>query len=490
MAKRKHEEAPGREPSVSDSMIVKAPRTDNHVDVKTALPAIHIIAGSYERVLHGVVASLQGGSEHNRFAAQFAETFLFHAHASAIRCLALSPLPDAETLDSQGVYLASGGSDEKINLYNLAATPVLESKRLPAMPSIGENKIQEDPRNRELGSVLHHSSSITALYFPTRSKLLSASEDNTIAVSRTKDLSVLSTVKAPRPKAHGQPSGDTSPAGMTPAGINDFAVHPSMKLMLSVGRGERCMRLWNLVTGKKAGVLNFEKQLLQQIKEGKYSSGEGRKIRWNSDGTEFAVAFERGAIIFGADSKARLCVLPQPLTKLHQISYFDIPISSNERLPLFVASTEDGRILFYSTRHQSMNNSESTVHSTPNAVPVAQLGGSSTGIVGRIKDFEIIQISSTTDDSKVLIVITANSDGTIRVWEIAESSFAEVTADVQSEPARQIGILIGTYETGSRITCLVAYLMQPPSDDVGISEFEGLTEGEDAGQTDNESGKE
>src|SRR5699024_1925504 len=111
------------------------------------------------------------------------------------------------------------------------------------------------------------------LHFPTRSKLLSASEDSTIAVTRTRDWSVLSNIKVPKAKAHGRPSGDTAAFGSTPAGVNEFAIHPSMKVMISVSKGERCIRLWNLVTGKKAGVLGFSREMLQEAGEGKHSSG-------------------------------------------------------------------------------------------------------------------------------------------------------------------------------------------------------------------------
>jgi len=72
-----------------------------------------------------------------------------------------------------------------------------------------------------------------------------------------------------------------------------------MKLMVSVGKGERCMRLWNLVTGKKAGVLNFNKDMLQQVGEGKWGTVEGRKVEWDIEGEEFVVGFEKGAVIFG-----------------------------------------------------------------------------------------------------------------------------------------------------------------------------------------------
>jgi hypothetical protein len=60
------------------------------------------------------------------------------------------------------------------------------------------------------------------------------------------------------------------------------------------------MRLWNLVTGRKAGVLNFTREVLQGVKESRWSTGEGTAaLAWDSDGEEFAVAFEWGAVVFG-----------------------------------------------------------------------------------------------------------------------------------------------------------------------------------------------
>ena len=269
-------------------------------DVRTT---VQIITGSYERVLHGVTATVSHETSKdldNGSKVEFADTFLFNAHGSAIKCLALSPQSTSSGApQEQKIILASGSTDERINLYHISASPPSQLGKIPLIPSLAGNTITENPRNRELGSLLHHSASINALYFPTRSKLLSAGEDNTIAVTRTRDWTVLSTIKAPIPKAIGRPSGDTAPSGGTPAGFNDFAVHPSRKLMVSVGKGEKCMRLWNLVTGKKAGVLTFGRELLQEVEEGRWSSGEGRKVEWDSKGEEFAVAFERGVVVFG-----------------------------------------------------------------------------------------------------------------------------------------------------------------------------------------------
>ena len=267
----------------------------------TSLPepptTVQIVIGTYEKVLHGVTATIsKHGKEDSELDVEFADTFLFSAHGSAIRCLAISPT--SSSTKSQKVILASGSSDQIINLYHISTESSSRRHKEPSIPTLTGNKILENPRNRELGSLQHHGASVNTLCFPSRSKLLSGAEDNTIAVARTRDWTVLSTIKAPIPKAYGRPSGDTAPPGGTPAGVNDFAIHPSLKLMVSVSKGEKCMRLWNLVTGKKAGVLSFERELLHGVGEGRWGSGEGRKVEWNSLGEEFVVGFERGCVVF------------------------------------------------------------------------------------------------------------------------------------------------------------------------------------------------
>jgi protein MAK11 len=469
----------------------KVAKTNGHVDVKTTLPVIQIIAGSYERVLHGITASVSNlSSSESTPSVQFADTFLFNAHAGSVRCLALSPLPDASTQENQGVYLASGGSDEKINVFSLSASPVSDNEKLPPMPSFGKNAISENPRNRELGTLLQHSAHITALHFPTRSKLLSGSEDNTIAITRLKDLTVVSTIKAPRPKVLGQPSGDTAPPGATPAGVNDFSVHPSMKLMLSVGRGEKCMRLWNLVTGKKAGVLNFSREILQSVREGKYSSGEGRRIRWSPDGSEFAVAFERGVVVFGEDSKPKCKALPLPLTKLHQIAYVSLASKEQEGKSLLAVSTEDGRILFYNTDETSSASSTGTKSddsSIPDAVLIATIGGKAAGLTTRIKDFEILFVRPGPTANEVIAIITASSDGTIRVMQIPVSDLFDALVKKGGE-VLLLGSVIGSYETGNRITCLKAFVMLPAKDEIEFEDDDENFEGFDEDKGSEESG--
>lgn len=269
------------------------------------LVTLQVVIGDYAGSIHGFVANIskEDPSEQEKApSVQFADTFLFRAHNSSLRCLALSPL--AERHDEghlpETITLASGSADTRINLYSLSTTALRpDQNQMSLMPTLAGNDILEDTRNREIGSLFHHSSTITALSFPNKSKLLASADDNTISVMRTKDLAVVSTIKAPRPKVQGRPSGDTAALGAAPVGVNDFAVHPSMKLMLSVGKGEKAMRLWNLVRGNKAGALNFRRDWLEEVKEGKYSTGEGRTIVWNNAGEELAVAFERGILVFG-----------------------------------------------------------------------------------------------------------------------------------------------------------------------------------------------
>ena len=52
---------------------------------------IQIIIGTYEKVLHGITASIvSGAKEHGEpDSVDFADTFLLNAHTSAIRCLAV-----------------------------------------------------------------------------------------------------------------------------------------------------------------------------------------------------------------------------------------------------------------------------------------------------------------------------------------------------------------------------------------------------------------
>ncbi|KAJ6031287.1 hypothetical protein N7540_002019 [Penicillium herquei] len=493
MAKRKRNDPPKEEKSTeSPSKTVKSAPTPSQAP--DAALTIQVITGSYERVLHGFTAGIPASAVQSKKEAskdsndsiQCVDTFLFEAHGSAIRCLALSPLPKpTDKGEGQKVILASGSTDERINLYSISAAPPAVNDDYPSVPTLAGNKILENPRNRELGALLHHSASISALSFPSRSKLLAAGEDNAISVSRTRDWSVVSTIKAPRPKVHGRPSGDTAPEGGAPAGVNHFAVHPSMKLMLSVGKGEKCMRLWNLVTGKKAGVLNFDRDLLQSVKEGKWSKGEGQRIAWNAAGEEFAVAFEWGVAVFGIDSTPKCRALPAPRSKVHQMKYVSRP-AGDATEDLLAVSTEDGRVIFYSTQElqKAEEDDESTI---PYATPVAQVGGKQAGFPGRIKDFEVLSLKDQPKEVRDgVLVVAGNSDGVVRIWNVASKELVPAKKSKGQDTIPQVGNLLTTYETGNRITCLASFVMLPAEDPDTLIDSEDEEEFEELSDDDSD----
>lgn len=444
---------------------------------------IQIIAGSYDRVLHGITVTISPKKD-----VQFADTFLFDAHTSAIRALALSPPSAPVPKQTQKIILATGSTDERINLYHISAHAPSKIT-LPIIPSVTKRPVVENAQNRELGSLTHHASSITALYFPNRSKLLSSAEDNTIAVTRTRDWSLLSTIKTPVPNQVGRPSGDTAPLGGAPSGVNDFAVHPSMKLMITVGKGEKLMRLWNLITGKKAGVLNFDRHMLAEVGEGRYGAGEGRKVRWGSTeaGDEFCVGFERGALVFGMDSKPRCKVVPEPRTKIHAMSY--LQVEEEDDVQVLAVSTEDGRVIFYSTKPDDLTTGETVEGKEapmPTAKFLAQVGGKTVTaksgdegkksaevpLTTRVKDFKCLTVGE--GESKHFVLVTGCSDGSIRVWKLSPEDLTS-----SSEKAKQVGKLVGTCETGNRITCIEAFVMLPQIEgavEEAIEDFEGFDE--------------
>lgn len=106
----------------------------------------------------------------------------------------------------------------------------------------------------------------------------------------------------------------------------------------------------------------------------------------------------------------------------------------------------------------------------------------------RIKDFEILGTSGGQDSAGSLYVVSASSDGSIRIFALDKEKLVADTVvsnpvireskeepvivkamlhgtdanGSESIPTMQLGKLLGTYQTGHRITCLGAFLMREP----------------------------
>ncbi|KAK7987621.1 hypothetical protein PG989_007936 [Apiospora arundinis] len=461
MAKRKRTNAPASAPAAAEEPVVTKKAKSSKSSKSSAAPVtVQIVAGSYDRILHGITATISPDDK-----VDFADTFLFNAHASAIRCLALSPPSAPESGKGQKIMLATGGTDERINIYNISAHPPARKDK-DFLSAVAPRKILENSKNRELGTLLHHSSTITKLAFPTKSKLISASEDSTIAITRIRDMSMLSSIKVPIPKPQGRPSGDTAALGGAPSGVNDFAVHSSMKVMISLSKGERSMRLWNLLTAKKAGVLNFGRDVLQEIGEPRHSTGEGLKIIWHPNSEEFCVGFDRNLLAFGVDGVPRCKVLPDSRTKIHEFCYFSTDDADKS---ILAVSTEDGRIMFFSTDDEDLKQPEEAADSKktsqlPTAKLLGQLGGKEGGVNGRIKTFSLLRPDQRKDE---VFFACGSSDGKIRLFQV---TLKELVKSQKADKAVQVGKLLGSYNTDNRITCMEGFVMIPRPEGVDESD--------------------
>lgn len=234
------------------------------------------------------------------------------------------------------------------------------------------------------------------------------------------------------------------------------------------------MRLWNLMTGKKAGVLNFEREVLGQVGEGKFGTGEGRNVLWDAEGEIFVVGFERGAVVLGVDdSKAKAIVKADRPTKVQQMRFLPAVVGGGRMLAV---STEDGRVLFFDL--SSLSEDVDTA-ALPQCPLVAQLGGRAAGIPGRIKDFEVLQAPAPPSGEEApLLIVTASSDGAVRIWSLMQSQLRKS----KDSPA-QVGHLVGTLETANRITCLGAFVL----DGKAVDEMNGASE---VGAAEDEEGSE
>src|SRR5436853_2635432 len=107
----------------------------------------------------------------------------------------------------------------------------------------------------------------------------------------------------------------------------------------------------------------------------------------------------------------RCRVIPSPITKLHKFRYITIDSSHRGKQELLVVSTEDGRMLFYTTNDHLSGQPDGVLESSiPGAQLRGQLGGKAGGQLSRIKDFEILT-AQTSQVPRELFVIACSSDG-------------------------------------------------------------------------------
>ncbi|KAF9186601.1 p21-activated protein kinase-interacting protein 1-like protein [Haplosporangium sp. Z 767] len=228
---------------------VPKPKKVEVVPEGATLEDFRIVAGTYENILYGVDAYWN-----EDMTLRLSPIFIFAAHIGCIKSLAIG-----------GHFLASGSTDEKIQLYDLK-------------------------RRKELGALLQHQGTITSLTFHGKSHMLSGSDDGKICVWRSKDWECLKIMKGHQ------------------ASVHSIAIHPSGKIALSVS-ADHSVRLWNLLLGKQASMTRLQ--------------AEGLKVCWNTSGTGYSIMFDQEVGVYDmATAKCVRTIKPAKKTRLNTLKYY------------------------------------------------------------------------------------------------------------------------------------------------------------------------
>ncbi|KAI9366320.1 WD40-repeat-containing domain protein [Pilaira anomala] len=243
---------------MTDAQMAKQHILDSVVTANSLLPTsallnvqedFRIVVGTYERLLYGI----NGFWNEDKTKVDLQPIFIIPAHTGCIRTVAIG-----------GNFLASGSTDEIIRLYDIK-------------------------KRKEYGSLGgHHSGDITDIQFHGK-YMLSASDDHSINLWRTKDWEFLKNLKSHKGR------------------VNSMAIHPTGKIALSVGIDRACI-VWNLMTGRKASVNKLGRE-------------EPMLVLWNSTGDKYAIMFDKTINIYNvADAKASTTITHT--SRIHSMQYF------------------------------------------------------------------------------------------------------------------------------------------------------------------------
>lgn len=193
----------------------------------SAASTFKIVVGTYEKLLYGLEGRFETDPKSpDQLSVSLTPIFIFPAHVACVRAVAASP--------QGGKWLATGSTDEIIKVWDL--------RRRKEVGSLVQHQGRSTSHSPNL-KLTPFSGSITHLSFPSRSHLLSASEDGTLALFSSRDWALLRTLKGHKGR------------------VNDVAMHPSGKLALSVGK-DRTLRMWDMMRGKGSASTKLGKGML------------------------------------------------------------------------------------------------------------------------------------------------------------------------------------------------------------------------------------
>lgn len=315
-----------------------------------------IIVGSYEHNLLCLSLDLSLSQP------LFTPIFHFAAHSLSVKCLDISKR-----------YLVSGSNDEHIRIYDLQ-------------------------KRKELGTLLGHQGSITNLRFSKAKKqdtleingdkwLLSSSDDNKIIVWRVKDWENFGTLK-----------GHT-------ARINDFDIHPSNRVAVSVSE-DHTIRLWNLMSVKKAGILKLKKY-----------NQNGQFVRWCGDSGEYFAVGLLSKLLLYKTSTAKV----EREIDFGRKTLMHLEVEVIDGKEFICCGLNDGQVQFW----ESSKLTEDSTDENDLEPSFSLLGHSN-----RVKGFQFYS------NSFGHYLVTIGSDGRIVVWDMAQKD------------------QVAVYDCGERLNCV------------------------------------
>ncbi|XP_065077343.1 p21-activated protein kinase-interacting protein 1-like [Ochlerotatus camptorhynchus] len=202
------------------------------------MAGLEIIVGTYEEYTVGYkVEPLKTDS--SRF--YLKEIFSTHNHTASVRVLA-----------THGKYLASGGSDDRICIFDL------------------ESGLLKD-------EMLHHNGTVNCLTFsPKGDYLFSGSNDGKVSAINTKRLAI-----------------DKTWSNAHRGSVLSFAIHPQSSIALTLG-SDMNLKTWDLVSGRTLYTRGLRN-------DPKYN-GQLALVEWSPDGQYFALMGQRVVDVISVDT--------------------------------------------------------------------------------------------------------------------------------------------------------------------------------------------